>query len=145
MARTDMECGTALRRTGGVRCRDVGALRRRASAWGNRSLLLLVSLGAGCAIAPSHELAVLVFQLTNQSPHVDPVTIAITVDGDRIAERKVAFRAGHGQDTVTFEVSGGRHTVQAESVDGQATAAQEISVDACAYTEVAYWYSLTET
>lgn len=82
----------------------------------------------------------LVFQITNQSPNVDPVDFLISLDGKRIIEKEMPFAHAHLQETIAVQVPSGNHVIVVESKNGRAKKRRTITVKDRLYVSISYWY-----
>lgn len=82
----------------------------------------------------------LVFQITNQSPNVDPVDFLISIDGKRVIEKEMPYGAAHLLETIAVQVPLGKHVILVESKNGQAKKRYAIIVKDRLYISIAYWY-----
>lgn len=86
----------------------------------------------------------LVFQITNQSPVVDPVDFLISLDGKRIIEKEMAYGAAHHLETIAVQVPLGKHVILVESKNGQAKKQHTITVKDRLYVGISYWHYTEE-
>lgn len=82
----------------------------------------------------------LVFQITNQSPNVDPVDFLISVDGKRLIEKEMEYNAGHHDEMIGVEVTPGKHVILVESKKGRAKQRLSVTVKDRLYVGIAYYY-----
>lgn len=82
----------------------------------------------------------LVFQISNQSPNVDPVDFLVSLDGKRIIEKEMPFAHAHLQETIAVQVPSGKHVILVESKNGRATIRRTITVKDRLYVSISYWY-----
>lgn len=82
----------------------------------------------------------LVFQITNQSPNVDPVDFLISLDGKRIIEKEMPFGAAHTMEIIAVQVPSGKHVILVESKNGLAKKRHIITVKDRLYVNISYWY-----
>lgn len=86
----------------------------------------------------------LVFQITNQSPNIDPVDFQISIDGKRVIEKEMPYGAAHTMETIAVQVSSGRHVILVESANGQARKSLVITLNDRLYVAISYWYYIKE-
>lgn len=99
-------------------------------------LLILVAAAWATAAPPRYLLTLYV---SNQSFHVNPVDIKVTVDGyDLIYD---GFYAGDGHNYVRYhiKINAGRHILRAASRKGAAALKQEFEMPADRWAALEYW------
>lgn len=82
----------------------------------------------------------LVFQITNQSPNVDPVDFLISVDGKLLIEKEMKFADAHLEEMIGVQVAPGKHVILVESKKGLAMQRITVTVKDRLYVGIAYYY-----
>jgi hypothetical protein len=82
----------------------------------------------------------LVFQISNQSPNVDPVDFLVSLDGKHIIEKELPFADAHHVEMIAVQVPLGKHVILVESKNGGAKLRHAITVKNRLYVNISYWY-----
>lgn len=100
------------------------------------TLLILVTAAWAGAAPPRYLLTLYV---SNQSFHVNPVDIKVTIDGYEVV--RDGFYAGDGHNYVRYriKINAGRHILRAASRKGAAALKQEFEMPADRWAALCYW------
>lgn len=83
----------------------------------------------------------LVLYVSNQSFDLDPVDIAIELDGARVVGQSFEVESQHNWERFVLRVAPGDHTLRAHSVKGDATLTKRFTVEDKHWAVVDFWYS----
>lgn len=83
----------------------------------------------------------LVLYVSNQSFDLDPVDIAIEVDGVPVVGQSFEVESQHSWKKFVLRVAPGDHTLVAHSVKGDATLTKRFTVEDKHWAVVDFWYS----
>ena len=81
-----------------------------------------------------------VLYVSNQSFELDPVDIVIEIDGEQIIDGEFEVGNQHNWKRYVLRLSPGRHTLTAQSTDGDATLEKSFVVSGRRWAVLNYWY-----
>lgn len=70
----------------------------------------------------------LILQLSNESPNVDPVDMAVYLDGKLVLQKPIPYLSGRHIEELTLNVKPGKHKVSIKSKNGEAEISRTIFV-----------------